>query len=312
MLSRLRRMISRNLLLRSIQRHGTRIGWRQAPAYTAYWRRARKNWHATTEIPANIDLAVKEYASDRVTSFTTDTSRRIAASIAAKLDAKQSAGEPIWGNAPPGESNALYNGNLINDFPELIELISGPIGQFLEAYYRSWYKLYFARCYRSVYIDSGPAGSGIWHSDGGPGTCINVMFYLDPTSAENGALKVLRWQKSLELYEREINELQKGAAGEKYLSMPKDERRKVLNRWYDETIAKYYPNDVVQPCGGAGLIIPFANNSIHRGGYPDPGFARRAIVFHFYPSDRPIDLAAIAKRGIEKTSPYPKDPAAVF
>jgi hypothetical protein len=94
--------------------------------------------------------------------------------------------------------------------------------------------------------------------------------------------------------------------------LAKVEVRDIRCRFYGEEIERFYRERVVQPTGDAGLVVPFLNNSIHRGGYPAPGFSRYACVFHCYPSDRPARFERYREQGIPKRAPYPQDPAEDF
>ena len=51
----------------------------------------------------------------------------------------------------------------------------------------------------------------MWHSDAGPGTCINVMFCLNETDEHNGAMEFVPWDASIRIFvaERLRNDLSK-------------------------------------------------------------------------------------------------------
>jgi hypothetical protein len=61
-----------------------------------------------------------------------------------------------------------------------------------------------------------------------------------------------------------------------------------------------------------GTVVPFRNNCLHRGGFPDPNHERRVMIFHCYPSHVPTDWDLYDRKGLGKTVPYPKAPAAAF
>ena len=63
-----------------------------------------------------------------------------------------------------------------------------------------------------------------------------------------------------------------------------------------------------QPIGPSGLCVAFKNNTIHRGGYPENGYVRYALII-FYPALSPLNTAPGAQKGFEKTTPFPNNPA---
>ena len=89
-------------------------------------------------------------------------------------------------------------------------------------------------------------------------------------------------------------------------------KRERICNWYDERIKLGEGGVIEQPFGDAGLVVPFLNNTLHRGGYPALGRKRMAIVFHAYPSHRLTNLSRYKVTGISKNRPYPIDPAEEF
>ena len=260
---------------------------------------------------AVVRAAVANFGTERWAAYLKPEAEDIARRIARQLDAREAAGEKLWKDRVDGNSNANYTGDLWRDFPQVKEILAGPLGPFLEGHFGCAYKIFFATMYLSVHVPEGPKSSSLWHSDSGPGSCVNVMFYLDDTVPEDGAIEILPWPCALEIFERERPEIRRRAAlAGRSLSGP--DRRELLHAWYDEIVAERYADRVVQPTGKAGLIAAFANNTLHKGGFPKPGHRRRVIIFHAYPSDRPTDWAKYDAHGIRKTESYPADPAAEF
>jgi hypothetical protein len=226
----------------------------------------------------------------------------------AKLAARQQGGERVWVPVATGPASN-YAGDLYRDFPEIEELFRGPLGEFLTLYFRTWFKAFHGVMYKTVNKADGPVGSQNWHSDSGPGTCVNVMYYLHETDAQSGTLQALPWPDSLAIYEEEtrtIRERLRRAYGRTDVS--KADRIKEMVKLYDERISGRFAHRVRHPYGRAGLLVPFLNNNLHRGGFPAPGRERRAIVFHFYPSSEPTPYAKYRSEGIGKRDAYPKDP----
>ena len=312
MISSVRSRIGDWLQMRAIRRHGSRVGWRIAGRYSDFWEKARSTCPKPMPTEPAIRDAVAAFARDRVVSFHVPEAEAIARRIAQRLDAREAAGEKIWRDRVGENSNANYAGDLWRDFPEVKEILQGPLGPFLEGHFGCAYKIFFATMYLSVHVPAGPKSSSLWHSDSGPGSCVNVMFYIDDTTPEDGAIEVLPWGEATAIFERERPEMRRRLAKLGDAAASKEARRDVLCGWYEEEIAAKFARRVQQPVGRAGLIAAFANNTIHRGGFPQPGHRRRVVIFHAYPSDRPTDWALYDAKGILKSESYPADPAAPF
>ncbi|MBL8833932.1 MAG: hypothetical protein JNL71_16195 [Rhodospirillales bacterium] len=311
MLAQIKSLAGDWLQMRAIRTHGSRVGWKIAGRYTDYWKKAQRDCPRAMPVNPVIRTAVERFRADRVMSYHLPEAAGIARRIARKLDEREAAGERLWIDRVDLNSNANYAGDLWLDFPEVKEILQGPLGPFLEGYFGSAYKIFFATMYLSVHEPAGPKTSSLWHSDSGPGTCVNVMFHIDDTVIEDGTTEVLPWGSALEIFARERPEIRRRAAREGR-ELTGDFRRELQYRWYDEVISQLYADRIVQATGPAGLISAFANNTIHRGGYPQPGHRRRVIIFHAYPSDRPTNWALYDERGIKKSGSYPADPAAEF
>ena len=304
-----RRIASDALAIRSLRRHRSRLGWRQAPRYTRYWHSCRDAF--TRELPpvGTLADAVADFHRDGLAAFHTPETERIARQIFDRICARERNCEQVWITDPVRAGE--YTGDVWRDFPELEGLFTGPLGTFLMHHFGCDYKIFFGKLYKSTHTEGGPTGSQIWHADGGPGSCINVMFYLHPTDTGSGPIEVLPWDASLAIFERERKALRSAPGG--IPKGPKDRGlRDAYSNYYKRAIAEEYHARVRQPMGPAGLVVPFQNNNLHRGGYPAEGRDRYAAVFHCYPSDRPADFAHYRSKGVPKTASYPMDPAAVF
>ncbi|MBL8700140.1 MAG: hypothetical protein JNK67_17310 [Alphaproteobacteria bacterium] len=291
---------------RSMRRHRSRIGWRLAPRYSDYLERCRRENPLKPDLDPAVAAAVETFRRDGVASFWTPRTRAVADAVRSGLELREAAGEAVW---KPINDYAVrnYAGDAWLDFPAFEELFAGDLGGFLSAYFGSAFKILYGAMYRSEHLQEHRIGSQMWHSDSGPGICINVMFYLHDTTPANGPLEALPWNRSLALYETEKRLMRRGAL-DRYGASKRDR----ISNWYAERIAAGDGGPVLQPSGQAGLVVPFLNNTLHRGGYPAAGHARTAIVFHCYPSHRAIDLARYRAKGIAKSAPYPADPAAEF
>lgn len=297
------------LELRSMRQHRSLVGWRDAPRYTRYFDRCRQAFSDPLPEPGGLAGAIKAFRRDGVTSFLTDETQHIADAIADRI-ARQTS-DRLWETDDAGSGNRNYLGDAWNDFPEMRHLFEGPLNVFLTNYFQSWFKILYGTMYRSRAIGD-RVGSQMWHSDSGPGICVNVMFYLQPCRAEDGALEALPWAQSLRLYVEGRRELRRNllAMGRKATRI---QTRALFSNYFGRRIAEEFADYVVQPTSDrAGLVVPFLNNALHRGGFPVAGRTRTAIVFHCYPSHQPTNLARYDKSGIKKTMPYPQDPAMEF
>jgi hypothetical protein len=297
-------LLSSFLSMRSIRVHRSRVGWRAAPRYSRYIERCRREAPVKVQLDEAIGKAVELFRREGAASFWTERTGQVAKTIAARLAVREAAGEPIWSKSD--QKAGTYLGDPWKDFPEFATLFENELGDFLKSYYGTHFKILYGTLYRTVH-DASRVGSQLWHSDGGPGICVNVMFYLHDTTPAHGTLESLGWDSSLKIYEME-----KAAERRGDLAKYPGDRRDKLCAFYGDVIEKSYKDKISQPDGKAGLVVPFLNNTLHRGGYPDSGITRTAIVFHCYPSHRPTNLDRYRESGISKTVPYPQDPAAEF
>ena len=307
----LRRAVGDYLRMRAIRRHHSRIGWRVAGRYTAYLERCRREARVQTDPSPDVAAAAEEFARDGVTALWSPETQTLAESMLGRIRKMERNGPDPWQVGSLG-----YNGRLYQDFPEVEALFRGLLGGFLIAAFGTPFKVFYGVLYKSERLNDTPVGSQLWHSDSGPGICVNVMFYLNDTDPApgSGAIEVLPWDAALSIFVRERKvvrrrvELARREQGE----LTRMQLRAIECEFNRELIEKEFADRVVQPSGKAGLIVPFMNNSIHMGGYPAAGRVRYACVFHCYPSHKPTPFERYRDRGIAKTESYPKDPAVDF
>lgn len=293
----LKQRISTWLWFRTLARHRSRMGRRDAPRYTKYAEHAQ----ATSQnLPTDPDVLNqgKKFREEGYTWFVNSETEALARAIQKQLaeELREHGEEQVWA------SDSRYAlGDIYQRFPEIDAMFRGTVGDFLRSALGSEFKIFFGVMYHSTHDPDGPSGSQRWHSDAGPGTCINLMFCVSEVSPENGAMEILSWPSSMQLFEREakqrLSEHLKGDA---------------LHEFYENKISKGLSDAVDQPTAGPGLVYPFLNNTVHRGGYPETGQERTVCVFHIYPADTPAPLDSYLEKGIAKTASYPKDPAQVF
>ena len=304
-LARLRRAVGRRLELQAVRRHRSRLGRRLAPGYSAYLETCRAGFQGAPVVDPEIVGKAREFEGKGFTSLWSAETRMLADSMLERIRREEAHGVAIW------DGDGRYREEIYAVFPEIERLFRGSLGAFLTAVYRAHFKIFYGVLYKSQRAADAPTGSQLWHTDGGPGTCINVMFYLKDVSREDGAMECLPWDASLAIYEKELcsGEVQRRLRSA--ASRGESERDVKCGLYLDE-ISRSYRARVEQPHGQAGLLVPFRNNILHKGGYPEAGRDRYVCVFHVYPSATPTPFARYQKAGIAKVASYPKDPAADF
>jgi len=304
----LARTMKDELAYRSIRRHRSKLGRDLAPRYTAYLRRCQAAFGSAPAVTQELGRAVNGFDRHGFTSFGTDEDGRLAAGMFTRIQDEERRGVDIW------YDDRRYHREIYTTFPEIEGFFRGTLGRFLVATYRAHFKIFFGVLYKSERVGAAPIGSQLWHADGGPGTCINVMIYLKDVEPADGAMECLPWELSLKLYRGELSVVRDflDHAEREGRTPTRDEVREVRCAHYGEQIDRRYRSFVEQPTGRAGLILPFRNNIVHKGGYPEPGRTRYVCVFHVYPSDRPTPWERYRREGIAKSGNFPRDPAAEF
>lgn len=303
-LETIKRRVVSYLEYKAIKRHGSRLGRHYAPRYTEYLDQCREAFAGSVAVPEEVERALAEFERKGFTSFWTAETRRIAEAIFARIQEEERSGQPTW------DGIGRYTEEIYTKFPEVEQLFLGPLGAFLRATFRAEFKIFYGKLYRSRQVLEVPTGSQLWHPDGGPGTCVIVLFYLRDVAKEDGATECLPWETSLAIYRKE---LRCGALQRRFeAARTREDKRQVKCQFYLEEITRSYLDRVEQAVGPAGLLVPFKNNILHKGGYPEPGRTRYVCIFHCYPSHRPIPFERYRQVGIPKTGSYPADPAAEF
>jgi len=300
-LTRLRRAVGMRLELQAVTKHRSRLGRHAAPRYSEYLETCRAEFRGAPATTPELADKAREFEDKGFTSFWTAENQGLADAMLGKIRREEANGVDIW------DADGRYCDEIYTSFPEIEQLFQGSLGAFLTSVYRAHFKMFFGVLYKSERIAAAPTGSQLWHTDGGPGTCINVMFYLKDVSQEDGAMECLPWDASLAIYRKEL------CSGEiqRRIRSGENERDVKCGLYLDE-ISKSYRVRVEQPQGKAGLLVPFRNNILHKGGYPEAGRLRYVCVFHVYPSATATPFARYRSAGIAKTGSYPKDPAASF
>ena len=294
---------------RTIVRHRSKLGRDLAPQYTQYLERCRTAFGTPPPATGALARAVTEFDARGFTSFRTEQDGKLVSAMLARIQDEERRGVDVW------DGDRRYRHEIYTTFPEIETIFRGALGDFLMATYRAHFKIFYGVLYKSERASgAAPIGSQLWHADGGPGTCINVMVYLKDVAREDGAMECLPWEHSLTLYRGELALVRDAVAraAREGRTPSRDELRDVRCDYYGRQIEASYRSFVEQPTGQAGLILPFRNNIVHKGGYPEPGRTRYVCVFHVYPSDRTTPWERYRREGIAKSGNFPRDPAAEF
>ncbi|MBK26583.1 MAG: hypothetical protein CME70_21465 [Halobacteriovorax sp.] len=248
-----------------------------------------------------IDKKVEEYKQNGFCEIWTEEQSKLADKISSKvLD---------WDKEGKYFKDGIINidSEIYNSIPEIEVLIKDSFSEFLQKSFNSEYKVFFSQIIKTEFNNSGPRGSQLWHQDGGPGSAINALFYLRDIDKDGGAIELIPWKDSLKIYKKVISNLSLYRLLRKRSAKEQTRSKKV--ELYEKEINPFYSQYVHQPTGKSGLLVPFFNNVIHRGGFPkSPDKPRFVLLFYFYPSDKKTPFEKYRKEGFPKKSSYPKDP----
>ncbi len=305
MLKTLRNKVSEYLWLHALETHGSRMGRIDAPPFTRYLAQARARFSGSGDLPPELEGKAVEFLERSFASFWTPTLGALASEMLAVVRAEEAVrGAALW------NSDMRYTGGeLYTKFPQIEEMLRHAVVPFVERVYSAHCKVFYGLMYKSERRADMRRDSQIWHSDGGPGTCINVMFTLVDTSAENGAMECLPWQDSLAIFRDERSAITRMGAIDVPSDLPPNERiNYVRDAYYGRRIEADFKSRAVHVTGRAGTVIAFRNNILHRGGFVQPGHVRYACVLHLYPSIHPMRYALYRQHGIAKSRGLPKSP----
>jgi hypothetical protein len=201
-------------------------------------------------------------------------------------------------------------GRLINN-PEAIigvqlqYIFDHSVDSFLKSVLKCDYKIFYHTVYRTqrTSFDEQPQGSQLWHSDGGPGTCIILMLCYSSSTPENGSMECLEWPQSLGIHRYIERQYQKN----KRLLLHKTKQE--IRSFRAHATQQYLDNHKLIPSQPniitPGCIYAFNNNVIHRGGYGRVvGRTRIVSIMHVYPCLFASELEKKLANN-SKTTPYP-------
>ena len=190
-----------------------------------------------------------------------------------------------------------FQGSPTEEFrSDFFNIFASGVDEFIKDTFKSDYFIYYHVLYKSNRFlkDKKPENSQLWHADGGPGICMNLMVCHTPINKKNGAMKIIPWGKSIDLLTKlyfkykQVTRMEKN--NNQFLNLNRNALReikcKILENLIESNSIDYFQPNYSIP----GTIFAFKNNCVHAGGYTDLGMERIVSVFHIYPSTKKTSL----------------------
>lgn len=213
----------------------------------------------------------------------------------------------------PWKDDGTYSAFAINDFKEeFINIFRNEVDDLLKNILNSDYQIFSHQLYRSIRNknENSPQGSQLWHWDGGPTSCINLMICLTPVNSDNGSMRSISWNYSKKIHLYIFDKYRKRIKSKRYLNSKK------LSRIDERSIKCSLINDYItinkvpyfQPISEkSGLVYLFKNNLVHAGGFGEKINKERIVsVFHIYPSIKLTSLNQKFENIPISNKPYPE------
>jgi hypothetical protein len=279
----------------------TTMYFKDAMKYSNYHLKSQKNFVLTSNVKhANV---AREYINNGACFYEDEVTAKIGQLILKNIKNNKSL---IW-SINRNSNKINLNSDVFKSFPELKELCQKVIEPIANNIYKSNYKIFFGVMFKSKRYNDEEIGSALWHSDGAPGTCINVMFYPDGVTKKQGAMKYISWEHSRKL----ILECDKFIKKKYKSSISKFDKKHVREskaNFYEEKIFMDKNIIVDQPTSRQGSILFFQNNCLHKGGHPEKNEERISIIFNIYPHESKPNYEKWFKKGKLKSINYPSVP----
>ncbi len=212
----------------------------------------------------------------------------------------------------PWDQKDYLKGSASQEFKkEFINIFENGVDEFIKSAFKSDYKIFFHQLYKSTRIskDQVPENSALWHADGGPGICMNLMICHTPVNKFNGAMKVIPWVYSKKMLARTFYKYKKWTRSQTKSSLDKFsrlEKRSIkctnLKNIIEKESIKYFQPNTQK----SGLIYAFQNNCVHAGGFTEINQERIVSVMHVYPSLEKTSLIDKFNSEHLKTAPFPR------
>ena len=300
MLKKIKYIIKKKLFFYTLDKYKTTMFFTQAKKYNAHLDFCKKK---NKNLKIKISNSSKEFIKKGYSCFKTKNSMEIANSILKKIKKDEKNNKNFW-----DKDGRFSQEDILNKFPELVNLFEKDLKNFFKAIYETNFSIFYGLLYKSTNLGEMPKGSQLWHLDGGPGTCINLMYCISDVTKKNGSMKCLTWEDSKKIIKELYSEYYKLDDQLKNNKINKDIHRISKSKLLKLKISELNNNKINQPESKPGLIYAFRNNCIHSGGYPQKNKSRYVFVFHIYPSTKNINFSQITKLGIQKKSPFPSNP----
>ena len=306
MIKELKNIFSNWVFAYSIDKYKTSMFFSDAKKYYKHWSLCKKKYNNYQENSDLIKKLTDEFNHKGFTSLQTIENNKFALSILKKIKIKDKSSKNFWDN---DKNYREYSQNIFLDFEELEKVFKGTLGKLLRNIYQCDFNIFRGKMLHSkTSNDDNASGSQLWHSDGNPGTCINVMFYITEASSKMGAIEILPWEKSKILLNERRLTLKEGTNKlVKSSQLDKNMTRKISTDFYKNKIDNGYKKFVETRTGDPGLICLFLNNTVHKGGFPDKGKERYVCIFQCYPSDTQANFRDYKKNGFGSAISYPRN-----
>tara|TARA_B100000212_G_scaffold243743_1_gene185845 strand:+ start:6238 stop:7191 length:954 start_codon:yes stop_codon:yes gene_type:complete len=199
---------------------------------------------------------------------------------------------------------------------ELINIFKSGVDDFVKASFKSDYKIFYHLLYISKRKCENeiPSNSALWHADGGPGICMNLMICHTPINKLNGAMKVIPWKISKNLLTKLYLKYKiwfRNLLCEDSSKISRKELRSTKCDFLKDFIQKKKIKYFQPKSKKNGLVYAFRNNCVHAGGFTENGHERIVSILHIYPSNQITSLEEKFSSEHLKKSPFPS-PAEIF
>lgn len=229
----------------------------------------------------------KSYNKLGYITFSNEEIKKNCSSILNKLNQSSN----IWddSNAFQGSPTEKFRSNFFNIF-------ANGVDEFIKDTFKSDYFIFYHILFKSNRLlrEKKPVDSQLWHADGGPGTCMNLMICHTPINHTNGAMKIIPWNKSIylltELFFKYKQVTRREKNNNQFLNLKRNSLREIKCKILEDLIERNSLNYFQPNYSSPGAIYAFKNNCVHAGGYTDFGMERIVSLFHIYPSTKQTSL----------------------
>ncbi len=206
------------------------------------------------------------------------------------------------------ENNFIYGAPSDVFKREFISIFNNGIDLFIKNTFKSDYYIFYHKIYKSERHNNSkkPEGSELWHADGGPGCCMNLMICHTPINKSNGSMKIIPWGRSMFLLTKLFLDFKRLTRSFNHIEkdnriMLREKKCAVLKNYINSKKIFYFQPESSRP----GTIFAFRNNCVHAGGYTEIGCERIVSVMHIYPTNKITTLEEKFRNSHIKKSGYP-------